>query len=888
MTVQLHKIIRDLWIYRLRTGLSIFAICVGLVVFGGIASALDALTASYERAFRQSNPAQVTMQVSPFEYRLIRRIDTIEGVIASDARFTISNVRLGIAGNEWISLELHAAEDYSTVRLHRIFAEPNTIGYAPPPDTIWLDRSILKRNDLSVGDFVAVQSASGDVYSLQVSGFVNDVIAYPSHYSDQAVAYISYDTLRNMKLAVFTSRNQPTYNQLYLRFDSETRNVLKIRALVNEVQNEIESHGFQIISTEFLTDAPPLKTQTDALNFLLVISTILSFGVTGVMIANFVSAIVGRQVNEIGIMKSLGAVPTQITTLFFIMMTIMGLIAFILSLPLTGLMAQAINDFLVNMIDIDVERVVVPLRIRLFQFISALLIPLLAALAPIIQGATLTVRETLRNDGNITGGFIMGLAYLPRLFISSILIQMAIRNIFMKPGRFFLTTVSLTLPGALFIASFGIEISLKRLDSQLAESLFNYDIEFSFDGTVPIRQIEQIAGKQSGVLYVESWRQASIHRIYKLPTANNPPPVWENGNRPPRPNGGHLNPPPPPNGNINNRPPPPNGENRNRPPPPPNGNNGERPPPPNHENGNRPPPPPLDLPPGSEPSISGDIPLRGIPIHSRIVRFTKNELIQGTWLQDADDILLTYEGYEALSLNVDGSRTVLVGHSTTSEDQWDVVGVTGQMLLTEGYVDINTFERLVPFNASSIRLAVITESNDVREINQVLENLREAYRQARIPVNASTPIRDLIERRGGRLDIVTQTLITLSMVIGAVSVVGLISTISINIRERTKSIGILRSLGGDYRHLASMVFIESLTIVIVSYVLAFGLSFAVGNQMSNILGQEIYALDAVYHIEWFGSVIWFVMVILVGMFSALGPAMYAINLTISDTLSYDG
>ena len=34
MTVQLQKIIRDLWIYRLRTGLSILAITVGLTLFG--------------------------------------------------------------------------------------------------------------------------------------------------------------------------------------------------------------------------------------------------------------------------------------------------------------------------------------------------------------------------------------------------------------------------------------------------------------------------------------------------------------------------------------------------------------------------------------------------------------------------------------------------------------------------------------------------------------------------------------------------------------------------------------------------------------------------------------------------------------------------------------
>jgi ABC-type lipoprotein release transport system permease subunit len=328
VNVQLHKIIRDLWIYRMRTGLSIFAICVGLVAFGGIATALDALSESYEQVFRQSNPAQIAMQVTPFEASLLRRLESLDNVATVDARFTASNTRVKV-GDEWISLVLHASEDYSAINLHRIFAEPTTIGYVPPRGMVWLDRSILQRNDLSVGDVLEVQIANGDQYELQLAGFVNDVIAFPSHLSDQAVAYVSTETLRDMKLAVFTRPNQATFNQIYLRSDYPSDAVVEIRGFVNAVQTEVESHGYRVISSEFLTDAPPLETQTNALNILLIIATILSFGVTGVMIANFVSAIVGRQINEIGIMKSLGAVPTQVIRLFFIMMIIMGLIGMV-------------------------------------------------------------------------------------------------------------------------------------------------------------------------------------------------------------------------------------------------------------------------------------------------------------------------------------------------------------------------------------------------------------------------------------------------------------------------------------------------------------------------------------------------------------------------------
>jgi ABC-type antimicrobial peptide transport system permease subunit len=942
MRVQLQKIIRDLWIYKFRTVLSVFAICVGLVIFGGVATARTILREAYEEAFRQSNPAQVSMQIAGLDSSLLRRINLIDGVAASDAHYIASDLRVEIAPDEWILLELHASDDYSTQTLHLIYPEPGIREYAPARNTLWLDRSILQRNNLSSGDTIRVQNANGDIYDLKISGFVNDVIAFPSNLSDRAVAYVSFATVQDMKMAIFTRPNQHAFNTLYLRFEIPTNNVIRMRALVKDVQDTVQFHGYPVISTVFLPDTAPLATQASVLDGLLILSTLLSFGVTGMLIGNFISAIVGRQVNEIGIMKSLGAVPRQIVVLFFVMVIIIGLIAFVLSLPLTGIMTEVLSTYLVNMIDIDAGQITIPPSIRLYQLLVAIILPLLSSVPPVFQGATITVRDALRSDATVTRSYIRWLTYLPQLLIPSIMLQMALRNILLKPGRFVLTTLALTLPGALFIASFGVEVALQNLDSTLADSLFSYDVEFTFDGSNPLPLIEKLAKKQPNVVYVEAWRQSSIHRVYSAPIGlllpppnppssslnlsptpspsstpnqpssdrpppNRPPPPNQQSsdrpppNRPPPPNQPSSdrpppNRPPPPNQSSSDRPPPPNQPSSDRPPPP-NQSQSDRPPPPNQSSSdlsqsdqlppsNRPSPPNLP-PPNTGPSISGDILLRGIPIESQIIKFSQDQLLSGTWLQDSNDLLLTYEAYEAFSLHIDGSGLIIVGNAV-SERELDIAGYTGQMLIEEGFIDIDTFERFVPLDSSSIRLAIVTASKSTADINQLLEDLRQTYNQEGVDVNSSASIVEFIERRSGRISIITQTLIALSILIGIVSVIGLISTISINIRERTKSIGILRSLGSDYRHLGLMVIIESLTIVFMSYILAFVLSFVVGSQISTTLGNQIYSLDATYEIEPFGAIAWFAIVVLIGIIAALGPALYAINLTISDTLRYEG
>jgi len=233
------------------------------------------------------------------------------------------------------------------------------------------------------------------------------------------------------------------------------------------------------------------------------------------------------------------------------------------------------------------------------------------------------------------------------------------------------------------------------------------------------------------------------------------------------------------------------------------------------------------------------------------------------------------------------STEVTLGGSNSDDKIFNVAGVTGQLII-ESFVDIHTFERFIPNWASSIRIAIVTDSPNQESMDRVLENLRQAYNDEGIPVNASVSVRELVERRTERLGIVTQTLITLAVIVGVVSVIGLISTLSINIRERTKSIGILRSLGGDYRHLGMMVLIESLTILFISYVLAFPVSFIIGYGISDILGEQMYSLEAHYAIQPFGVVVWLVVMILVGLIATLGPALYAMNITISDTLRYEG
>jgi putative ABC transport system permease protein len=192
---------------------------------------------------------------------------------------------------------------------------------------------------------------------------------------------------------------------------------------------------------------------------------------------------------------------------------------------LGGAGAYALSDFIASTLSFDLLGYrVVPLS-AFIQIAVGLLVPLIAGLAPVINGSRITVLSAL--SGNLAEDekpqaasgqervhwvdwmqvqFTHMLArrgiHIPRPFVISL------RNTFRRRNRLLLTLFTLTMGGAIFIAVFNVRVTLHDYMGTIGK-YFSADVTLDFNRPYRLREVEQAVMQVDGVTGVEGWQFVS-------------------------------------------------------------------------------------------------------------------------------------------------------------------------------------------------------------------------------------------------------------------------------------------------------------------------------------------------------------------------------------------
>jgi ABC-type antimicrobial peptide transport system permease subunit len=201
------------------------------------------------------------------------------------------------------------------------------------------------------------------------------------------------------------------------------------------------------------------------------------------------------------------------------------------------------------------------------------------------------------------------------------------------------------------------------------------------------------------------------------------------------------------------------------------------------------------------------------------------------------------------------------------------------------YITIDDYDHYFK-DKPPIRLMVIqTTQTDIPYIQNVEANIMALFKAKKWTVR-SAGIVDVTTARA-QVNNVIYVLIGTALLIAAVGGLGLANTLELNIMERTREIGILRSLGAKSYVIRLMVISESFTICVISTIIAAILSNPFGALMSDLIGQSLLAKHLEYPFTVEGLLIWITIIGTLGLFASLAPAQHAINLTVRDTLAYE-
>ncbi len=152
---------------------------------------------------------------------------------------------------------------------------------------------------------------------------------------------------------------------------------------------------------------------------------------------------------------------------------------------------------------------------------------------------------------------------------------------------------------------------------------------------------------------------------------------------------------------------------------------------------------------------------------------------------------------------------------------------------------------------------------------------------------ASTFTIDTLRRfTGAFFDIIVYLLLAMGVLIASVGALGLAGTMSQNVLERTREIGVMRAIGASDGSVLRIVIVEGIIIGLISWAIGAMLAFPVGALLAQTVGVVLFQSALPYIFSAGGLVTWLVIVVVLATFASFLPAWRASRLTVREVLAY--
>ena len=504
------KTLRDLWLYKSRTALVVLAIAVGTAAAGVATTSLIVLRGDLRDGYLGTNPAHAVLDIAGplvVDEALAGRVAALPEVGDAVARRQTA-ARLVLADGEERFLQLGTLPDFDPV-VGGLYRQAGAV--APPPvGSLLLERSAAPVLGIAQGDTVTIRLMDGDTARLTVAGFVNDMAVAPTTVQPGVYGYITDDTAARLGLPA-------AYNQLHLTTRAAEPDRAAVETAVTAVTAWLEDEGGRVTRAEI--PEPNVHIMQGSVDTgLLMIGILggLTLLLSAFLVTNVMSALVAQQAPIIGVLKALGGGRGLVLRQYGRMVALFGLMALALAVPLGLMGAWFMSSFLAAQLNYDIPSFGLPWQTIVVQLVGALLIPALAALGPVRAAANLTIREALTqirdtNDQTRDGG--AG----DTLFAARLSLLVAWRNVARRRMRLALTLVALSLAGAMFIATFGLQRGLDEAIEILVGE-FPADVVIDFAGAERAARVEReaaaVASAIPAIERVEAWGVADARRVY--------------------------------------------------------------------------------------------------------------------------------------------------------------------------------------------------------------------------------------------------------------------------------------------------------------------------------------------------------------------------------------
>jgi len=184
-------------------------------------------------------------------------------------------------------------------------------------------------------------------------------------------------------------------------------------------------------------------------------------------------------------------------------------------------------------------------------------------------------------------------------------------------------------------------------------------------------------------------------------------------------------------------------------------------------------------------------------------------------------------------------------------------------------------------------LMVSAEDHDADSVEALSNALERHFDSMGVKIGTVSSMQTEMTDAEAIFDAMVALLLVMAILLALVGGLGLMGTMSINVLERTREIGVLRAIGAPSRGVAQVFIREGIAIGLLSWMMGAVLAIPMSHALNETAGNAMMGMPLSYSYSMPGLWIWLVTVVLLSALASYIPARNATRLTVREVLAYE-
>ena len=277
----------------------------------------------------------------------------------------------------------------------------------------------------------------------------------------------------------------------------------------------------------------------------------------------------------------------------------------------------------------------------------------------------------------------------------------------------------------------------------------------------------------------------------------------------------------------------------------------------------------------------------GVPPDTQIIQ---PKLLRGRWLLPDDENALVVN---TTVLDPENDPDIQLGDEVTfkiegRETTWRVVGVAQAVL--QGplmYAPRAYLERVNNNVGRAGSVQIVTEQHSLAYQTQMADLLKQHFKDVGMNVGGTETIGSIRQQIEYQFNILVVFLAFMAVLLAVVGGLGLMGTMSINVLERTREIGVMRAIGASDGSVLRIFLVEGVFVGLLSWGLGALAALPISQVLSQAVGMAFLRAPLSYEFSTQGALLWLGLVLILASAASLLPSWHAARLTVRDVLAYE-